>query len=188
MNQPAFDFSPHAYSGKTDTSRAAAERVRPVVENFWDRVDQSGGAEACWPWMRGRVTQNYGTLSIGGKNVLAHRHAYTLMVGPIPDGLFVCHTCDNPPCCNPAHLWAATQQDNVLDCLQKGRNRNRLFFGEKNGSAKLTVRQVEKIRARSVDGETQVSIARDFPVSAQQIGNIVRGKLWRGGGAVMVVM
>lgn len=81
-----------------------------------------GGPAECWPWTGTRNDLGYGILRVTGKNVRAHRFAYELASGrPIPVGLEVCHRCDNPPCCNPAHLFLGTQGDNVRDAASKGR-------------------------------------------------------------------
>jgi hypothetical protein len=88
--------------------------------NFWDRVDQKGAA-ACWEWQRKRNRKGYGQLTLNGKQMGAHRAAYILAVGAIPDGMQVLHSCDNPPCCNPKHLSLGTNLDNVRDCAAKGR-------------------------------------------------------------------
>ncbi len=86
------------------------------MERFWSKVDKSGD---CWLW-RGSVNpQGYGTFSFGGKSRGAHRVSYLLSKGEIGDGLCVCHTCDNPPCVNPDHLWLGTQADNMRDMGSK---------------------------------------------------------------------
>lgn len=94
-------------------------RVSPA-QRFWYYVrinDESG----CWEWTGGKNNRGYGLFKVDSKMVATHRFAYEMMVSDIPDGIFVCHKCDNPPCCNPAHLFLGTRSDNVQDCLSKGR-------------------------------------------------------------------
>jgi hypothetical protein len=94
---------------------------------FWDKVDQSGGDDACWPWLGGLRTpsQQYGRAFIGRKAIAAHRLALILRAGePESVDLVACHRCDNPWCCNPDHLWWSTQAENVRDCVEKGRKAN----------------------------------------------------------------
>jgi hypothetical protein len=76
----------------------------------------------CWEWRHSRQPNSrYGRLSLFGRVTTTHRIAYTLFCGPIPTGLHVLHRCDNPPCCNPAHLFLGTHRENVLDSIRKGR-------------------------------------------------------------------
>jgi len=97
----------------------------PLADRFWPRVDQSGGPDACWPWT-GYVnpTTGYGQVASGGqegKALSTHVVAYTLTYGPTGPGLQVMHSCDNRPCCNPLHLSAGTQSQNIQDMWKRGR-------------------------------------------------------------------
>ena len=91
-------------------------------EKFWQRADTTNGPSGCWPW-RGTRSKGYGQLNIGGRvRKYAHRVAWELFCGPIPDALFVCHHCDNPCCVNPHHLFLGTALDNKRDCVSKDRH------------------------------------------------------------------
>lgn len=91
------------------------------VERFTSKVLVSPNPDECWPWLAAKAGGGYGVVRIDGVIHKAHRLAYELCIGPIPPGMVVMHTCDNPPCCNPSHLRLGTQRDNVLDMVAKGR-------------------------------------------------------------------
>ncbi len=96
-------------------------RSVPFAERFWLRVDRSGD---CWEWTGARQGRGYGKVGVGkAKSALAHRVSYELSNGPIPDGMIVCHRCDNPPCVRPDHLFLGDDLANALDRESKGRNR-----------------------------------------------------------------
>lgn len=100
----------------------------PLEARFWAKVDRSAGDDSCWVWKPMAGMNDYGRLKFGGptnKIVRAHRYSWELHNGPIPEGLFVCHHCDRPHCCNPRHLFLGTQVDNMRDKVAKGRNRPR---------------------------------------------------------------
>jgi hypothetical protein len=141
----------------------------------------------CWNWQRGTNGVGYGKIYLSGnhkagnlKETLAHRFSYERVNGPIPDGMFVCHHCDNRKCVNPAHLFAAPQRENVRDMLTKGRARYISHPRERNGRAKLSEAQIKEIRlAFQQGGITKRDLARQFGVHDSHIGRIVRGELWR---------
>lgn len=102
--------------------RAAKRPPRPASEMFWEKVDKSVGSDGCWPWTAYRDRNGYGMFNAvaGESPVYAHRFALELAIGPIPAGRFACHHCDNPPCCNQAHLFVGTNADNMRDFAEKG--------------------------------------------------------------------
>ncbi len=102
-----------------------------IAARFWPKVDRSG--PACWPWIGARNPGGYGNFGIGYRTHRASRVAYELTFGPIPAGMFVCHSCDNPPCCNPEHLFLGTNADNLRDMATKGRATGGKATGDRNG-------------------------------------------------------
>jgi hypothetical protein len=99
------------------------ERVLAALKGRLEKVDRGSPLGECWEYTGCRHRQGYGSITVGGLGHGTHRIAYTVANGPIPDGLFVCHHCDNPPCCNPAHLFLGTNLDNMRDLYAKGRQR-----------------------------------------------------------------
>lgn len=108
---------------------------------------------------------------------LASRVSYTLFRGDIPDGLLVCHDCDNPRCVNPMHLFVGTQQDNMDDMKSKGRQRSPV--GESSNLAKITAADVPVIRQRYGAGESRVAIAADYGITPEAIWLIATGRKWK---------
>ncbi|WP_226623135.1 HNH endonuclease [Brucella anthropi] len=146
--------------------------------DFWRRVDVRGPDE-CWPWTGYVSAKGYGRLRVGGRTTHAHRlafsltHKRTLGVKEV-----VCHHCDNPPCCNPAHLFVGSVADNNRDKAQKGRARTARRPGAANPNARLSQADVIDIRSRIARGETNMAISRDYPVSHSMISRIKTGKAW----------
>ena len=129
----------------------------------------------CWNWTGSFTRGNYGQININGKKYRAHRVVYQELCGPIPeDKPYVLHTCDNPKCCNPKHLYTGTQQNNMDDMIK--RNRCNPPHGGKDGMSKLTKEQVIKIRASN---ETNTALAKHFGVSQPTISNIKNRKRWK---------
>lgn len=175
-------------------SRECSDRVaRRLPARFEAKVDRTGGPDACHPWTGSRqLLRGYGRVWLAGKMQYAHRVAYELVNGPIPEGLHVCHRCDNPPCVNPAHLFLGTNADNVADREAKGRNRpphgdrngsrkrpERVARGRRVTSAKLDDAGARDVRQRLARGESQSSIARSVGVNQTTVSAIKLGRTWR---------
>lgn len=156
--------------------------ARPAVERITGRVDVSGGPTACHVWLGARHHSGYGRIAVGSRRtakiLAAHRVAYEAANGPIPPGMLVCHHCDNPPCCNPAHLFLGTHADNMADMAAKGRRVTVRLAGAAHGMAKLSECDVANVRLSAAGGESNASIARRIGMSQAQIGKIVSGKSW----------
>lgn len=155
----------HIGSGKA--SRHSREQEIAV---FWGRVQRSPG---CWVWTGGTNKKGYGDYAqLDGKRDRAHRVAYRIEHGPIPPGRCVCHACDNPPCCNPDHLFLGTLAANNADMKAKSRH----AFGERNGGAKLVAQQVLNIRA---DVRPASAIADEYEISTSLVSMIRNRTAWR---------
>lgn len=130
----------------------------------------------CVVWTGARQTTKlpYGQVWIAPRMWAAHRLAYETCVGPIPDGLIVRHSCDNPPCCNPNHLQLGTHKDNAYDRKVRGREAK----GDSHGMSKLTEAYVRDIKARMAQGETHLSLSRAYGVAESTISGISTGRLW----------
>lgn len=167
-------YCSHACSHKGSTGKPSKNKGRvhkPLDERFWAKVDKREPDE-CWEWQGARQISGYGYLHAGaqaGKRwELAHRLAWFLHAGEEPiDDLVVCHRCDNPPCCNPAHLFLGTRADNNRDRVSKGRSHS-----------KLTEVDVREVRHLHAEGVSAVDIAADFGISFQTVHAIVSRNSW----------
>jgi len=151
-----------------------------TIARFWAKVDITPG---CWEWRAAKNKQDgYGVLSRGdGKLIYAHRLSWLLHSGPLPDGMCICHKCDNPTCVNPDHLFLGTPGANTRDMIEKGRSRLRThgFFGETSGNVKLNAEQVLEIRRKAAtEKRCMARLAREFDVSPSQIHRIVTREAW----------
>ena len=159
--------------------------AKPMVERFFEKVKKT---KSCWLWVAGRFgtdngeTRRYGCFmvskAIGTK--LAHRVSWEIHNGPIPSGMYVCHTCDVPLCVNPSHLFIGTQKDNAMDMVNKKRNYVRAR--EKCHFSKITRRKAEAIRLLYLNRKTSVKEvikeAARIGVKRSQFYNIVGNRSW----------
>lgn len=151
-----------------------ANRVDPKIR-FLQKFFQTDTDE-CWPWLA-MTRGGYGMLSVGGKMIGAHRFSYEYFVGLIPEGLDCLHRCDNPTCVNPGHLFVGTHKENMDDCHQKGRRR--ALKGEEHHNARLSEKDVKKIRELYPRVLSFVVLSSRFKVTPEQISNVVHRRAWQ---------
>ncbi len=148
----------------------AVRSEKPLRRDTRERFEELTHPEpnsGCWLWAGLMSDLGYGRFFVDGGRQQAHRVAWEMFRGPIPDGMKVCHHCDNRACVNPGHLFIGTQAENVNDMMAKGR-----------GVSKLSVEDVRAIRAESATGERQAKIAARFGVCQSAISAIVRRRVW----------
>ena len=152
------------------------------ISAFWSKVGITDNPKDCWEWRGAKKPKGYGNLKVNGKYMLAHRVAFELTVGSIPDGFMACHICDNPSCCNPSHIMLGTPKSNAIDMLIK--NRQVKFHpasrGERNCNSKLTTEAVKEIRrAYEAKEANQYELAKIYGVSQHSICSVVKRQTWR---------
>ena len=149
-------------------------------KDFWDNVE-IGKPDECWPWKRSRLDAGYGQAWFMGRKELAHRVAWILTIGVLGSSTCVLHTCDNPPCCNPKHLFIGTQQDNLIDMFAKGRGKMPpRMLGEDNPKSKLTEKEVLEIRSLwSVRAMTQKELWERYGITRTTLQAILYRQSWR---------
>lgn len=157
---------------------------KPLTERFWKHVAKGS---SCWFWTGATGTDGYGRIRgefPSKRNWIAHRLSFVIHYGAIPDGLNICHKCDNRLCVNPDHLFAGTQLENVHDMIVKGRANNLkpvgCQVGSRNNASKLSEPSVLEIRKRYASGDvTQDALAKEYGVSRLTIHSVVKFKNWK---------
>lgn len=145
-----------------------------MERRFWSKVGIRG-PDDCWPWLLYCSRDGYGRFSANGKTLEAHRVAWEFSCGPIPEGICVCHHCDNPPCCNPDHLFLGTRADNNEDRDEKGRSSGGALYGKDHPQCKLSDEDVRTIRKLHSEGVVQKELAHRYGVSRGYMSLLVNG-------------
>ena len=154
-----------------DATPELAERLRAMAP--------PRGDGECWIW-QGRINDTgYGSMSVSGRIITAHRAAWVLANGNSDPRLKVCHRCDSPPCCNPAHLFLGTDKDNGRAAVAKGRNKFPDHSGARNPTAKLTAATAREVVALRREGVSQRVLGERFGVSQSTISELLRGRTWK---------
>jgi hypothetical protein len=167
------------YRATKGTERPPALNLKrkTVAERFHEKVTRLG-PDDCWPWKASAYKSGHGEFFVSPERgkVPAHTFARELATGiPCPAGREGCHRCDNPPCCNPAHVYYGTRQENVDDMWARGRSSH----GSAHPMAKVTEPQVLAIRERFAAGEFETNLAREYGLSDSTVSNIVNGRIWK---------
>lgn len=150
-------------------------KPRPIGERLWGKVVKT---DACWIWSGAKNNKGYGQIQLGGRGVgiaLTHRVVFELENGPVPVGMCVMHTCDQPACVRPDHLVLGTVAENNADMRRK----NRGIAGERHPKHRLTAADIACIRTSARAGVSARELASDFAVKANTINGIVAGRSWK---------
>lgn len=164
---------------RTGTTDPGPKAPGTLEERFWRKVDKRGPDE-CWPWLANTCSGGYGRISRGKKGegaIGAHVASYEIATGqPVPVGMVVMHSCDNPICVNPAHLSLGTYAINTADMIAKGRKRVVAPVGQDNGKAILDEEKVRYIRASA---KNNAELGRELGVSVNAVRGVRTGRTWR---------
>jgi len=145
------------------------------IERLLNKVKKT---ESCWIWIGAKKPTGYGNFFLNGKYIGAHCASYLLHVGEIDKGQIVCHSCDNPSCINPCHLFLGTPKDNMDDMKLKGRAVGIHQGKENHPMSKLSIESVREIRQRRLNGEFLLPIAKDYGVTESNIFYVCKNKTW----------
>lgn len=157
-------------------TQARSSDPHVIATRFWAKVDKTDG---CWEWQGSRQKRGYGLFRIQGRLHKAHRAALALSGVEVSDEVCVLHNCDNPPCCNPAHLRLGTKGENNTERHMKGRTvLPEPRRGERSSLAKLTEEEVREMRRMRQEGASYAQIARNRTVSPRHVWDVLNGQYW----------
>ena len=132
----------------------------------------------CWNWIGSKDRDGYGVFGHHrNKQIRAHRASYSFYIGEIPNKMMICHSCDNPSCINPKHLFVGTAKDNTQDMIKK--QRRPVLFGSNHPNAKLTEHQAHEIKQLRKQNVLLTDIANQFGISFQTVSSIAKGTTWK---------
>jgi len=179
-NQPSAEAIRAAEEKQMRKPRIITNVPQETIDRFWSYVKKTDG---CWEWQRA-IWDGYGIFGLRRRTIRAHRFSWTITNGAIPDGMLVCHRCDNRKCVRPDHLFLGTDKDNHRDCRGKGRvsplfNTGYGSRGDRSGRARLTSEKV--LYLWRVEGKERncASLARKLGVPPDAVRNVYKGKTWR---------
>lgn len=141
------------------------------IAHFWERVDKSGD---CWLWTGTMFKSGYGLISINDKSTYTHRLAYTISTGNDPGKYLILHSCDNPPCCNPAHLRKGTHAENMADMVSGHRGAKHI-----DSSPKLTQELADNLREDYKLSQNKSKLSKKYNISCTHVTDILNNKYWK---------
>ncbi|MCO5195548.1 MAG: HNH endonuclease [Anaerolineae bacterium] len=152
---------------------------KQLEQRVWSKIERAA-PNRCWLWGASTDRSGYGKISVHGRMIIATRVVYELATGQsLTRDQVICHRCDNPACCNPAHLFVGSQSDNMDDMHRKQRH-SQNQKGERNGNARLSAEQVREIRRRYIPHKVGVKkLGKEYGVHYDTIHKIVTRKSWR---------
>ena len=156
-----------AYTRKVPTRRSVEER-------FWKYVDKLTTPNGCWPWTGSKDSHGYGHFWLNDRLVLAQKVAWELVNGPMPKGKQGLHTCDNPPCARPDHVFPGTRKDNMQDMIRKGRK----ALGEKTNRTPFSTSFVLQLRKEYEEGARQKDLVKKYNLLSGTLNRLLRGARW----------
>lgn len=156
---------------------------KPLEQRLHDAIKINNNG--CWEWVKNRNKDGYGGLRYKSKTWMAHRLSYTFYKGPIPEGMLVCHKCDNPPCINPDHLFIGNNSDNMMDAYRKGRWKGVLGYrkktckGENHWYSKFKPEIILEIRKLFKSGLRIIDICNKYNMNHATVSDICKRRSWK---------